>query len=47
MPKESLTKLASRFDEVFDPLIEHDQMTSRHLALHFALHLPAHIRERW
>ena len=45
VPKESLTKLGTRFDEVSDPLIEHNQMISRRLALHFAIHLPAHIRK--
>ena len=43
-PKESLTKLATRFDEVADPLIMHKQMTSRHLALHFVNHIPAYIK---
>ena len=43
-PKESLTKLATRFNEVADPLVMHKQMTSRHLALHFANHIPAYIR---
>ena len=33
LPKESLAKLSSRFDEVADPLITHKQMTARHLAL--------------
>ena len=28
-----------------DPLIENDQMTARHLALHFVTHLPSHIRK--
>ena len=43
-PKESLAKLATRFNEVADPLIMHKQMTSRHLALHFVNHLPAYIK---
>ena len=43
-PKESLTKLATRFNGVADPLIETSQMSSRHLALHFANHIPAYIR---
>ena len=43
-PKESLTKLATRFGEIADPLIMHKQMSSRHLALHFINHIPAYIR---
>ena len=31
--------------QVADPLIENDQMTARHLALHFVTHLPSHIRK--
>ena len=45
VPKESLSRLGTRFDEVADPLIENDQMTARHLALHFVTHLPSHIRK--
>ena len=37
--------MGTRFDEVADPLIENDQMTARHLALHFVTHLPSHIRK--
>ena len=44
-PKESLTKLSARFDEVADPLIADKHMTSRHLALHFSRHLPPYIRK--
>ena len=43
-PKESLTKLATWFNEVADPLVMHKQMSSRHLALHFANHISAYIR---
>ena len=46
VPEESLTKLANRFDVISEPLIENDQMTSRHLALHFVMHLPNHIRQK-
>ena len=45
VPKESLSRLGTRFDEVADPLIENEQMTARHLALHFVTHLPSHIRK--
>ena len=45
VPKESLSRLGTRFDEVAHPLIENDQMTNRHLALHFVTHLPSHIRK--
>ena len=45
-PQESLTKLANRFDIISEPLIENDQMTARHLALHFVMHLPDHIRKK-
>ena len=37
--------MGTRFDEVADPLIENDQMTARHLALHFVTHLPSQIRK--
>ena len=40
VPKESLSRLGTRFDEVADPLIENDQMTARHLAMHFVTRLP-------
>ena len=39
LPKESLIKLSSRFDEVADPLLTH-----KHMALHFVNHIPAYIR---
>ena len=45
VPKESLTKLSSRFDEVANPLVTHKQMTARHLALHFVNHIPPWIRK--
>ena len=45
-PKETLTKLATRFDEVAEPLIDNLDMTSRQLALHFVNHVPTHIRKR-
>ena len=45
VPKESLSRLGTRFDEVADPLIENDQMTARHLALHFVTHLPSYLRK--
>ena len=45
VPKESMSRLGTRFDEVADPLIENDQITARHLALHFVTHLPSHIRK--
>ena len=45
VPKESLSSLGTRFDEVADPLIENDQMTARHLALHFVTHLPSYLRK--
>ena len=45
VPKESLSRFGTRFDEVADPLIENDQMTARHLALHFVTHLPSYLRK--
>ena len=34
-PKESLTKLATRFEEIAETLITNKQISARHLALHF------------
>ena len=44
-PKESLTKLAQRFEEIAGALVTNKQMTNRHLAIHFSTHLPAHVRK--
>ena len=45
-PKESLTKLANRFEEISGPFLSSKQISARHLALHFCTHLLAHIRKR-
>ena len=45
LPKESLAKLSTRFDEKADPLVTHKQVTARHLALHFVNHIPPWIRK--
>ena len=45
-PKESLTKLAQRFEEIAGPLVANKQMTNRHLAIHFSTHLPAHVKKK-
>ena len=45
VPKESLTTLAQRFEEIAGPLLTNKQMTDRHLAIHFSTHLPAHVRK--
>ena len=46
LPKESLTRLSTRFQEIAGPLLSAKQISARHLALHFCTHLPAHIRKR-
>ena len=45
MPRETLLKLADRFDEVAQPLFTAGLMTSIGLALTLRRHLPAHIRK--
>ena len=45
-PKESLTKLAQRFEEIAGPLFTNKQMSERHLAIHFSTHLPAHVKKK-
>ena len=45
VPRETLLKLADRFDEVAQPLLTAGLMTSRGLALTLRRHLPAHIRK--
>ena len=44
VPRESLVKMADRFDEVASPLFLSGLMTSRGLALHLRSHIPVHIR---
>ena len=44
-PRESLVKLADRFDEVAEPLRSAGLMTTRGLALKLRAHIPAHIRK--
>ena len=44
LPKESLLRLADRFDEVADPLLRANLMTPRGLALNLRIHVLAHIR---
>ena len=44
-PRETLLKLADRFDEVAIPLLTACLMTSRGLALTLRQHLPIHIRK--
>ena len=44
VPRESLVKMADRFDEVASPLFLAGLMTSRGLALHLKSHIPVHIR---
>lgn len=44
--KESLTKLATRFEETSGPLLSNKQISARHLALYICTHLPSHIRKR-
>ena len=44
IPLESLVRLADRFDEVADPLLQRNLMTTRGLALNLRIHVPAHIR---
>ena len=44
VPRESLVRLADRFDEVRDPLLRANLMTPRGLALNLRIHVPAHIR---
>ena len=44
-PRESLVKLADRFDEVAEPLRSAGLMTTRGLALNLRAHIPAHIRK--
>ena len=44
VPRESLVKMADRFDEVASPLYLSGLMTSRGLALHLRCHIPVHIR---
>ena len=44
-PRETLLKLADRFDEVAIPLLTAGLMTSRGLALTLRQHLPIHIRK--
>ena len=43
-PRESLVKLADRFDEVAEPLLTAGLMTTRGLALILREHIPPHIR---
>ena len=45
IPRETLLKLADRFDEAAQPLLTAGLMTSRGLALTLRQHLPAHIRK--
>ena len=45
LPRESLIKLADRFDEVALPLLTAGLMTSRGLALTLRRHIPVHIRK--
>ena len=45
-PKESLTKLAQRFEEIAGPLVTNKHMSERHLAIHFSTHLLAHVRKK-
>ena len=44
VPRESLVRLADCFDEVADPLLRANLMTTRGLALNLRIHVPAHIR---
>ena len=44
LPRESLIKLADKFDEVALPLLTAGLMTSRGLALTLRRHIPIHIR---
>lgn len=44
VPRVSLVRLADRFDEVADPLLRANPMTTRGLALNLRIHIPAHIR---
>ena len=44
-PRESLVKLADRFDEVAEPLLIAGLMTTRGLALNLREHIPPHIRK--
>ena len=44
VPRESLVKMADRFDEVASPLFLSGLMTSRGLALHPRSHILVHIR---
>ena len=43
--KESLVKMADRFDEVAEPLLTAGLMTTRGLALNLREHIPPHIRK--
>ena len=45
LPRETLLKLADRFDEVAMPLLTASLMTSRGLALHLRRHILIHIRK--
>lgn len=45
VPRETLIKMTSRFDEMAEPLLSAGLMTTRWLALNLRTHIPAHIKK--